>query len=61
MTYDRPIKLCLEREKESREILDIDNHILSEYDARFNGEPFKITHAGLRYTVDDSEVTIDKE
>ena len=61
MTYDRPIKLCLEREKESREILDIDNHILSEYDARFNGEPFKITHAWLRYTVDDSEVTIDKE
>lgn len=61
MTYDRPVKLCLEREKESREILDIDNHILSEYDARFNGEPFKITHAGLRYTVDDSEVTIDKE
>ena len=61
MTYDRPIKLCLEREKESREILDIDNHILSEYDARCNGEPFKITHAGLRYTVDDSEVTIDKE
>ena len=61
MTYDRPVKLCLEREKESREILDIDNHILSEYDSRFNGEPFKITHAGLRYTVDDSEVTIDKE
>lgn len=61
MTYDRPVKLCLEREKESREILDIDNHILNEYDARCNGEPFKITHAGLRYTVDDSEVTIDKE
>lgn len=61
MTYDRPVKLCLEREKESREILDIDNHILSEYDSRCNGEPFKITHAGLRYTVDDSEVTIDKE
>ena len=61
MTYDRPVKLCLEREKESREILDIDNHILSEYDSRFNGEPFKITHAWLRYTVDDSEVTIDKE
>ena len=61
MTYDRPIKLCLEREKESREILDIDEHILSTYDKRFKWEPFQITHAGLRYTVDDSEVTIDKE
>ena len=34
MTYDRPIKLCLEREKESRQITDIDTHILDQYDRR---------------------------
>lgn len=61
-TFDRPIKLCLEREKESRQITDIDNHILNNYDKRINWQlPFDITHAGLRYNVDDSEVTIDKE
>lgn len=61
MTYDRPIKLCLEREKESRQITDIDTHILDQYDRRQKWEPFQITRAWLRYTVDDSEVTIDKE
>ena len=61
MTYDRPIKLCLEREKESRKITDIDTHILTQYDKRMKWEPHQITHAWLRYTVDDSEVTIDKE
>lgn len=61
MTYDRPIKLCLEREKESRQITDIDTHILEQYDKRQKWEPFQITRAWLRYTVDDSEVTIDKE
>lgn len=61
-TFDRPIKLCLEWEKESRQITDIDNHILNNYDKRINWQlPFEITHAGLRYNVDDSEVTIDKE
>lgn len=61
-TFDWPIKLCLDWEKESRSILDIDNHILNNYDKWTDWKlPFEITHAGLRYNVDDSEVTIDKE
>ena len=60
--YDWPIRLCNEREKESSKIIDIDSHILKEYDDYINKwiAP-KQWKAGLRYTIDDIDVILDKD
>ena len=60
--YDRPIKLCNEYEKVSSKILDIDSHILKQYDHFVNnGEYPEESVAGLRFTIDDVDVILWKE
>lgn len=60
--YDRPVKLCNLYEKESAKILDIDNHILRQYDNFVNKGVYpEKTVAGLRFTIDDVDVILDKE
>lgn len=60
--YDRPIKLCNEYEKVSSKILDIDSHILKQYDHFVNnGEYPEESVAGLRFTIDDVDVILGKE
>lgn len=60
--YDRPIKLCNEYEKTSSKILDIDSHILKQYDNFVNnGEYPEESVAGLRFTIDDVDVILWKE
>ena len=60
--YDRPVKLCNEWEKESSKIIDIDSHILKQYDDYINKwvAP-ELGKAGLRYTIDDIDVILDKD
>lgn len=60
--YDWPVKLCNEYEKESSKILDIDTHILNQYDNFIhNGVAPQPTVAWLRYTIDDVDVILNKE
>lgn len=59
--YYWPIEMCNKYEKESSKILDIDNHIFKMYlDFQRNGN-IPDESAGLRYTIDDVEVIIDKD
>lgn len=60
--YDRPVKLCNEREKESSKIIDIDSHILKQYDDYINNwiAPEQSV-AWLRYTIDDIDVILNKD
>ena len=59
--YYWPIEMCNKYEKESSKILDIDNHIFKMYlDFQRNGT-IPDESAGLRYTIDDVEVIIDKD
>jgi hypothetical protein len=60
--YDRPVQLCNQYEKESAKILDIDNYILRQYDNFVNKGVYpEKSVAGLRFTVDDVDVILDKE
>jgi len=59
--YDRPIKLCNEYEKESSKIIDIDKHILTLWKEKERTGILPDECAGLRYTIDDVEVIINKE
>lgn len=55
--YYRPVEMCNKFEKESSKIIDIDKHILDL--AQSNELPDEC--AGLRYTIDDVEVIVNKE
>ena len=59
--YDWPIKLCNEYEKESSKIIDIDKHILTLWKEKERTGILPDECAGLRYTIDDVEVIINKE
>lgn len=59
--YDRPIKLCNEYEKESSKIIDIDKHIITLWKEKERTWVIPDECAGLRYTIDDVEVIINKD
>ena len=59
--YDWPIRLCNEYEKESSKIIDIDKHILTLWKEKERTGIIPDECAGLRYTIDDVEVIINKE
>jgi hypothetical protein len=59
--YDWPIKLCNEYEKESSKIIDIDKHIITLWKEKERTGIIPDECAGLRYTIDDVEVIINKE
>lgn len=59
--YTWPVKLCNEYEKESSKIIDIDEHIIKLWKDRERDGYFPDECAGLRYTIDDVEVIINKE
>ena len=59
--YERPIKLCNEYEKESSKIIDIDKHIITLRKEKERTGIIPDECAGLRYTIDDVEVIINKE
>lgn len=59
--YDWPIKLCNQFEKESSKIIDIDQHIITLRKEKEKTWVIPDECAGLRYTIDDVEVIINKE
>ena len=59
--YDRPVKLCNEREKESSKIIDIDRHIITLRKEKERTWFIPDESAGLRYTIDDVEVIVNKD
>lgn len=59
--YDRPIKLCNQFEKESSKIIDIDQHIVTLRKEKEKTWVIPDESAGLRYTIDDVEVIVNKE
>ena len=59
--YDRPVKLCNEWEKESSKIIDIDRHIITLRKEKERTWFIPDESAGLRYTIDDIEVIVNKD
>lgn len=59
--YYRPVEMCNRYEKESSKILDINTHIIKLYDNFKKKWIIPDEWVGLRYTIDDIEVIIDKE
>lgn len=59
--YDRPVKLCNEFEKESSKIIDIDQHIITLWREKERTGLIPDECAGLRYTIDDVEVIVNKD
>ena len=59
--YEWPIRLCNEYEKESSKIIDIDKHILTLRKEKERTWIIPDECAGLRYTIDDVEVIINKD
>lgn len=59
--YDWPVKLCNEYEKESSKIIDIDQHIITLRKEKERTWIIPDECAGLRYTIDDVEVIINKD
>lgn len=59
--YEWPIKLCNEYEKESSKIIDIDKHIITLWKEKERTGIIPDECAGLRYTIDDVEVIVNKE
>ena len=59
--YDWPVKLCNEWEKESSKIIDIDRHIITLRKEKERTWFIPDESAGLRYTIDDVEVIVNKD
>lgn len=59
--YDWPVKLCNEWEKESSKIIDIDRHIITLRKEKERTWFIPDESAGLRYTIDDIEVIVNKD
>lgn len=59
--YDWPVKLCNEFEKESSKIIDIDKHIITLRKEKERTWLIPDESAGLRYTIDDVEVIVNKD